>query len=459
MKRFNIIISLVLSVSFLLANLSVGLAEVPQTLLFGELQTGSATSASEEFIELVNTGEDDVDVTGWRVEYFSASAANFDNPSRTIVMSGMVAAGKQLLLASNEYLVDEANVHFSATLAKAGGHIRLVSPDQTDTNLLNVHDLVGWGTATMPETFAATPPSEGVSLQRKVDTNAKFIDTNDNSQDFAINTAPTPQGDDQPIPPPDPNPLPNPQPTEDSEDQTPADDQEVPGGDFLPIKLSELFPNPASPQTDAEHEYVELFNPNDEAVDLDGYQLQTGNTFSYNYVFENETLAAGEYKAFLVTQTDTLLANSGGRARLLDPTGKVLDETAYETADDGEVWALIGDDWQWSTSPTPDAPNLLTQPQVQAKAIKEKSVKAKTTKAKSGKPSTKAKLASAVVGATQRDVFKEPTAVQVQPLNTTVLAVVGALTVGYALYEYRQDMSNIVYRFKKHREYRRKTGE
>ncbi len=438
-----------------MANLSVGKAEVPTTLIFSELQTGSVASASEEFIELVNTSEDEMDVSGWKVEYFSAASEDFDTPSRTIELSGVVVAGKQLLLASTDYLVDEANFHFSATLAKAGGHLRLISSDITNATQEIVHDLVGWGTASMPETASAMPPNEGVSLQRRSNEDAKLIDTDNNAEDFALNTVPTPQGDDQPIP--KPLPEPEPEPGNEPAEELPEDDQEIPNVEFLPIRLSELFPNPASPQTDAEHEFVEIFNPNNETVDLDGYQIQTGNTFGYSYIFENETIGPNEYKAFLVIQTDTLLANSGGKARLSDPSGKVLDETTYETADDGEVWALINGEWQWSTTATPDAANVLTKPLVLAKTTITKAAKAKTTKAKSSKSIAKVKLASATSSA-QREVFDEPPEVQVQPLNTAVLAVVGALTVGYAAYEYRQDVSNFFYRLKKYRENRRKSG-
>jgi len=457
MKRFNIIILLVLSFSFWVSNFSVGRADVPQTLIINEVQTGSSLSASEEFIELINTSEDEVNLKDWKVEYYSAASVNFNSPSRTIGLSGSVQAGKQLLLATTDYLSEEANFHYSATLAKTGGHIRLVSPDPANPSNLIVHDLLGWGTASMPETAAATPPSDGSSLQRKVDENGKTIDTNNNADDFDLNTVPTPQGDDQPEPTTLPDPIPDPNPSQLPEEQTDTDDVEVIASEFLPIKLSELFPNPASPQTDAEHEYIELFNPNNEDVDLDGYQLQTGNTFAYSFTFQNETIAAKAYKAFYVTQTDTLLANSGGKARLLDPLGKVQDETRYETADDGEVWALIEGIWQWSTTATPNAPNILKTPVVLAKSTKLKASKAKTAKSKSTKSAAKAKLASATTSV-NRDVFEEPESVQIQPINTTVLAVVGVLTIGYAAYEYRQDMSNFVYRVRKHREYRRKTG-
>lgn len=458
----------------LLIPLPVSALGAPAEVLIVELQTGSTTSASEEFIELYNTSDRDIDISTWRLEYFSAAAADFSSPSRTVQLHGTIGTGKHYLIASNNYLTDKANESFAATLAKTGGHVRLVSPDTLQPAQVIVRDLIGWGTATHPENAAAEAPSEGTSLQRKTDTEGHFIDTDNNANDFAINNVPTPEfstsDDEVPEDPPEEAP---PQPTEPEEpvdplppdDPTPPRDEEVPIDTptvLTPPRISELLPNPASPATDAEDEYIELYNPNPEPLDLEGFTLQTGNSYSYSFTFTTEVLSAQGYKAFYVSETGVLLSNSSSRARLIDPSGQIISEAvAYEDAGDGEAWAWDGLTWQWTTTPTPDAANIITSPLVLGATGSKTSAKSaakKTTakKASTTKPKTSSAKTTKKSSAAERATYEEPaTTNQPTPLHPAVLAGVGTLALLYAAYEYRHDVANKVFEFKRYRAARR----
>lgn len=50
-------------------------------------------------------------------------------------------------------------------------------------------------------------------------------------------------------------------------------------------QISEVLPNPAPPQADANDEFVELYNSNDKAFDLSGFILQVGTTTIHKYNF------------------------------------------------------------------------------------------------------------------------------------------------------------------------------
>ena len=463
-------------------------AQPLHNVYISEVQTGSAGSTSQEFIELYNAGEGSIDLTGWVVEYFAAASSDFERPSRTVTLSGTIEPGTYYLLASRDYLTEEADQHFSYVLAKSGGHIRLLGTSVTAEGEANVEDLIGWGSALHPEGEAAPEPPVGSSLVRKADEQEALQDTDNNQQDFALSSTPTPGSQNvypdeaaQPgrvdtVAPPEQEPteVPSPIVPPGSSEETPVDEEQ--GNRLKPLQISELLPDPAAPQTDGEHEYIELHNPNPEPVDIEGYRLQSGNSFSYSYTFENATIAANSYQAFFVSQTGLTLANGGSRARLLDSAGVVVSDTApYEDAEPGQSWMLVDATWQWSAAPSPGLANVVTLPVAAVAAATKTAAPKKTAKpapktAASKKPSTaKAKTASATKaakttkpasGSSERAEYQEPEEVsQVTPLHPGVLAAVGGLALLYGLYEYRQDIANRFYQLKRYRAARRTAGK
>src|SRR5690606_29741077 len=147
---------------------------------------------------------------------------------------------------------------------------------------------------------------------------------------------------------------PNPEIPEDPSPEDPPVDPITPEESltFLPIQIMELLPNPGTPKTDANDEFIELYNPHNELVDLAGYRLETGSEFNHVFTFGSRTIAAQTYMVLYAAETNLTLANSGGKARLLDPAGVVVSETAvYDAAKDNMSWTFTGSTWQWSTTP------------------------------------------------------------------------------------------------------------
>ncbi len=424
-------------------------------IMIVQLQTGTSSSASEEFVELYNAGANPVDISKYVVEYYSATST-FVTPSRSIPLHGTLYAGKHYLIANTGYLADKAYDSFSAGFSSTGGHIQLVSPDPSDVTKTIVRDLLGWGTALHPETEAAIAPDADSSLLRKKDPSDRFVDTDNNLEDFVTVTPAAPMADNT-----------APAGTPDTPTDTPDEVDEAvipPVSQLLPLQITELLPNPAPPASDSTDEYVEIYNPNAEAVDLSGYKLQTGNSYSYSYTFTSGTIGANSYEAFLVTETGTLLANTSGKVRLIDPNGQIISETeSYEDAADGLAWALLSAGWLWSTTPTPSAANVLSLAVVKAAATtsttKPKVVKAVTKPKKAVKAATTKKAATSVKKPSGSDSTNSgqdiSAATEPASLHTGVLAGVSILAVGYAAYEYRHDMANRIYQFRRYREARR----
>jgi hypothetical protein len=294
-------------------------------------------------------------------------------------------------------------------------------------------------------------------LQREVDEKGLPINSEQiwlaaEATPFDHGPLPNPDAED-PGETPDPNPTENPEP---DDNEQPEDNTPLVTTQLLPLALTELLPNPAAPQTDTNDEFVELYNPNDEPVDLNGYQVQAGTTYAYKFTLTNQTIPAKGYLIFTSGDTNLALANTAGKARLVAPDGSTVSETTpYEDAEDGQAWVLINGTWQWTTTPTPGTDNVLSlpTPTVKAASTKKTTTTKKKTTAKVATTKTSAKKSTAKPAA--RTDYEDPTSIDVAPVHPTVIAGVGLLALLYAGYEYRYDTANRLYQFQRYRAARR----
>lgn len=416
-------------------------------MLIAGLSAGSETSANAEYVELANGSSSPVTLDGWRLQYRSATGTTWTTKA---TLAGVLEAGDSLVVASDEYTQTAVSARMASGLAQGGGHIRIVDAASA------VQDAVGWGNAIAAEGTPVAAPKTGEVLSRKKDSAGVYLDTDSNTADFEILSASIPIGQSSPG---GATPLEAITPETSSANQSPVSPPNLQPDtltEAMLIAVTELLPNPAAPQTDAADEYVELYNPNDEIVHLTGYKVQSGATYSHSYIFKDETIAAHSYGVFYVRDTKLTLSNSDGRVRLLAPDGSQVDETpAYSGAKDGLAWALIGDTWQWTAQPTPGAANSASsQKDVAGASSASGTAKAASSKsaATAKKASTKAATATAAKKATKAETAKAAVSeaaesVGVHPL---VLAVIGTGAVGYAAYEYRQDMANRINQLKRY---------
>lgn len=178
-----------------------------ESLVVSEIQTGGCVNATfdsaplnppspctedskKEFITLYNQSAESLDVTGWKVEYLSASGGT-TTPLATL--DGTVITRTYLLLAHTGYYADTADLHFgessdSGKLAKSGGHVRITDANGSE------QDKVGWGTATQFRNKAAQSPGIGSSIQRKSTESFLLADTDNNFNDFSVVATPSPYG-------------------------------------------------------------------------------------------------------------------------------------------------------------------------------------------------------------------------------------------------------------------------
>lgn len=424
-ERMKRAVNLLMGVGILLAMVfAPALAHAAAGVLITAIQTGSSTNASAEMVRLSNASAAAIDINGWRLQYKAATGTNWTTRA---TLQGSLDGNASVLLVTANYVTPEPHQTMTDGLAAVGGHVQLI-----DVSGLQV-DLVGWGTAAGVQSSPAPAPAAGQVLER-YQTATGYAATGNNAADFGIDEA-----DAAPVA------------GRDGAAGTPS--VGLGNSGLTAPFITELLPNPATPQTDAKDEFVELYNPNATDFALSGLTLQTGTEFNRGYVFEaGDVVPAKAYKAFPVTQTKTTLANDSGNARLLDNDGNVLSASlAYDKADDGEAWALIDDTWQWTTTPTPGAANVATSTSTKPAGSNKSGVKA-ATGSKTGSKSAIVKAPSSTKKAVDnaKQAADQPADLQSapSPIHPLVLAVVGAAALAYACYEYRRDLANKIHKLR-----------
>ncbi len=337
----------------------------------------------DELVEIENTSDTDVDVTGWKLQYVPNVT-----PYSMMSFMGEVTDGHVFLPAhtretifSTTYIANHAlssdgvakinykgAFSFSQALDDKGGSVRLMNGDITV-------DTVRWGSAdgiTAPNSsqlirrtaFTGVMQTDFSLVPQGVDTFGfaniyTQADACKNLSGFQYNI---PDGYGLDL-----NGLCM------SLDQCPNIEGvqlEVPLGmevyqgvceaKFVPadIKLTELLANPSG--VDKGNEYLEIANLTDMPVDLGDYHLAVGTK---QVLFpDGATVPAHGYLALSDIELGVVFSNSVGAPVTLLARNNIEIDTmpAYVTADIDMAWALIDGVWQYTNRPTPGQMNIVS---------------------------------------------------------------------------------------------------
>ena len=233
---------------------------------------------------------------------------------------------------------------------------------------------------------------------------------------------------------------------------------------LAPPIITEILPNPLGTGNDASDEYIELYNSNDAQFDLGGFTLQTGLATKHAYTLPaGTTILPNEFKVFYAAQTGLSMSNTSGQVTLLDRSkGTVAQSDPYDSAPDGQAWALANGTWYWTTKTTPATTNIINQPILKpATGISKLSVKAASTSGKKSSgavksaatkkaKATKTKTAANKQKAATTPVKQTAVAPRSTSIHPGVLALFISGGVGYGAYVYRKDMANAFYKLRRH---------
>lgn len=394
-----------------------------KSVFITEVQTGSATSASEEFIEIYNSGSSDVDMAGWTLYYKSASGTTWTK--KATVISGT--------LKSKSFWVFSANMPgdsvYSSGLSGTGGNIQI--KDKAGL----IIDQFGWGSANASLGSPAISSDAGQSMYRMYSFETLLFQNNDNNfADFDIADTPTPS-------------------------KIPV--IEIAEADTEPIiyanlELSELLPDPTSPLVDTNDEFIEIFNPTEEEVDLSGWTVrdESGSI----YLIKDLAISPQSRMSIFSKDSKITLNNTGDVIQLIDPSGKIKDESAdYGNAEPGLSWSKISGVWQWAVSATPDSSNAdayiedISNPTKAVSKVGKTSKKPSAPKSSASKKSPSSKIANANNKSTIQDAgIVNSNSKSSNGWWPWLLGAAGIATIGYAVYEYRTEIQLFIRKLRRH---------
>lgn len=220
-------------------------------ILISEIQI-SGNVSNDEFVELYNPNSEPVDLTGWAVKRKSSSGAEYSLVSATRLEGKTIPAKGYFLMAHETDYASAVtpDVLWAKSNSIASNNTALIYDDGG-----NVIDKVGFGSASDFETSPYPDnPDAGKSLSRTSE-----IDTDNNAADFSL-TNPTPKnsstyGGFLALAEPEP---------ELEQEQEPASAAEH-------LVISEIFIDMEGADSE---EFVELYNPTEQAVALADWSLQ-----------------------------------------------------------------------------------------------------------------------------------------------------------------------------------------
>lgn len=121
------------------------------------------------------------------------------------------------------------------------------------------------------------------------------------------------------------------------------------------LKISEVMPNASG--IDSGKEYIEIYNPTPNEIDLSYYTVHIGKNAEKLYSFGDAIVAGKSYISFYDSLGFSLL-NSTSRVELHFYDGTVVDEIIpYQSPGDDISWSLIDSIWQYTDIQTPGAAN------------------------------------------------------------------------------------------------------
>ncbi len=171
---------------------------------------------------------------------------------------------------------------------------------------------------------------------------------------------------------------PEPEPESESEPEKKTTSIIYPDG----VVFNEILPSPEG--KDSDEEWIEIFNQNNFGVDLSGWKIKDkeGKTTTYTFSVGTKISALG-YLVFKRPETKITLNNSGEGLDFIYPDEEIGDSITFGKASIGQSYNRTQSGWDWSTTITPGAKNIIPTPSANEKQgekdKKEEPVFAKTS--------------------------------------------------------------------------------
>ena len=313
---------------------------------------GTKESANNEWIELANTLNQEVDMSGWHLDSVDGGVK--------ITLTGKIPAnGFFLLERTNDATVlnIKADQIYTGALSNAGEVLVLRDAHGQEVNRIDASS--GWpaGNSATKETMqwaagkwiSAAPTPKAANALAPSQASYSDNQVNPGSQTSSTqNVAAPPQSGQIP-------------PIIQSISVKDEPIKEVRANYPQSIYISEFMPDPKGPDEAAE--WIELYNDGEKSENIGGFFLDDGEGGSLAYAIAQGTIIGAKgYLVFKRSDTKIALNNKSDTVRLLYPNKSVAASVSYIDAKEGQSAAYDFGRHQivWTEKPTPGAANIFT---------------------------------------------------------------------------------------------------
>ena len=288
----------------------------------------SKISQDKKYVEIYNPTDQNVNLAGWKIEYYTGSGAKTVGK---IFKDEVILANGFLVLSNDKTLADAIKFDNSLGLAQSDGSVVLSRSDGS------VADTVGWGNSLKS---TGSPIKGGVKMVWRCFVGENIIDSKNNSTDFLSSK----DSDNQEI-------VPYSRPnckTPDSKSESPKELNKCEG-----LKLSEIASN-------VDEQFIEIINSGEKTVITTGCKLRVGDSGVRENIGDIE-LNPGEFLTIKIKSTKLKLPKTKGKVYLLDEVGSKIDSAEYEKLAKSSSWSLIDDEWMQTFMITENSENIFKE--------------------------------------------------------------------------------------------------
>ncbi|MDY0302945.1 MAG: lamin tail domain-containing protein [Candidatus Moranbacteria bacterium] len=276
---------------------------------------------NNDFIELYNTTNRPIDISGWKLK--KTTQGGTESKIITFSFKGygvIVPANGYLLWSHEDYNPKDLTLKQFTSKEILSNNYSIGLFNKND----NLIDALTYGSGHKkiynPSITYQSNPSASESLERDLEKNIFNLQKNPSPQNNAFLVKVTPKQ--------------------------------------LPLRINEVFPNPAAKGED--NEYIEIYNFGDKNIDLTGFTLKDA-TQSGGYVFPAETeIKPGEFLLIYKSVSKISLNNTEEQIYLLDDNENQIDFLEYFKTKEESSFGFdeVENTFRWSKNLTPGAKNI-----------------------------------------------------------------------------------------------------
>ena len=290
----------------------------------------SKISQDKKYVEMYNPTNQNVNLAGWKIEYYAGSGAKtVGKIAKTvgkIFKDEVISANEFLVLSNDKILAGAIKFDNNLGLAQNDGSVVLLRSDGS------VADTVGWGNNSKS---AGSPIKGGVKIVWRCFIDENIIDSkflsgkNLNNQEIVPYSRPNCKS-------PEPNP-------ESSKELNKCEG----------LKLNEIASN-------VDEQFIEIINSGEKTVITTGCKLTVGDSGVRENISDIE-LNPGEFLTIKIKNTKLKLPKTKGKVYLLDEAGSQIDSAEYEKLAKSSSWSLIDDEWMQTFMITENSENIFKE--------------------------------------------------------------------------------------------------